>query len=180
MRKLNLLHIAMAGTLTFSSLFGFIPTVSADSVSTNQTMSISSLSEQSTFGNRLISTGKRYLGVPYRLGAEYQTSRRFDCSSFTQYIFAKNGIDLPRGARGQYKTGTPVARRNLKVGDLVFFSTTATVKYRAGSINRIGHVGIYAGNNRILHTYGKGGVKYTNFSYGWWDRHYVGAVRIVK
>lgn len=183
MRKSILLHIAMAGTLTLSTLFGLNPSASADSIPSNQMASIASLpgsEEQTSLGNRLIKTGKRYLGVPYLLGAEYETSRRFDCSSFTQYVFGKNGIDLARGARQQYKNGKPVARKNLRVGDLVFFSTTATVKYRAGTINRIGHVGIYAGNNNFLHTYGKGGVQYTNFSKGWWNQHYVGAVRVVK
>lgn len=180
MKKLTFVHIFMAGTLTLSSLFGFTPSASADSTLTNQRANLSANKEQTALGNRLIATGKRYLGVPYRLGSEYETSRRFDCSSFTQYVFAKNGINLARGARQQYKNGKPVARKNLKVGDLVFFSTTATVKYAPGSINRIGHVGIYAGNNKVLHTYGKGGVRYTNFASGWWDKHYVAAVRVVK
>lgn len=183
MKKLNFFHVVLAGTITLTSLFGFNPSISAASAQAENTATLSSTlqkSEQSVLGKRLIATGEKYLGVPYKLGAEYETSRRFDCSSFTQLVFKKNGFQLARGARGQYKNGKPVARKDLNVGDLVFFSTTKTVKYARGSIKRIGHVGIYAGNNKVLHTYGKGGVKYTEFSKGWWAKNYVGAVRVIK
>lgn len=168
----KMLSLILSGTLLLGGLMGFISPTEASAASTANSASISSKSVQ------LIKTGIRYLGVPYRLGAEYETSRRFDCSSFTQYVFKKNGKRIARGARAQYYNGVPVARKNLKVGDLVFFSTKATTKYSRKSIKRIGHVGIYAGKNRVLHTYGKGGVKVSNMASGWWDKHYVAAVRV--
>lgn len=174
MKESKWLHIALMGTIILSSLFGFgssLPTASAN-------VSVSAKSERSAQGATLIQTGKKYLGVKYKLGAEYETNGKFDCSSFTQYVFKKNGIQIARGARAQYLNGKPVARKDLKVGDLVFFSTTKTTKYDKKSIKRIGHVGIYAGNNKVLHTFGKGGVKYNDFSKGWWDKAYVGAVRV--
>lgn len=131
-------------------------------------------------GTQIVNFGARFLGTPYKLGARTGNTSSFDCSSFTQYVYKKNGIQLPRGARDQYRAGVKIKRSNLRVGDLVFFSTRATMKYSAGSINRIGHVGIYAGNNRVLHTYGPGGVKYNSMSSGWWDDHYVGAVRVIR
>ncbi|MGC5328136.1 C40 family peptidase [Brevibacillus sp. SYSU BS000544] len=133
-------------------------------------------------GQKLIVTGEKYLAVPYKFGADWNDNqgKYFDCSGFTQRVFAENGIKLSRGARAQSQNGIKVSRKDLQVGDLVFFSTGATMKYDANSIKRIGHVGIYAGNNRVLHTYGKGGVRYSTMSKGWWDDHYVTATRVIK
>ncbi|MVO99016.1 C40 family peptidase [Paenibacillus lutrae] len=130
--------------------------------------------------NKIIDLADNYMGRPYKLGAKTGNTSSFDCSSLVQFVYQKNGIKLARGARGQYENGKPIKRSQLKRGDLVFFSTTATLKYSKNSIKRIGHVGIYAGNNKVLHTFGKGGVKYSNMGSGWWDKHYVTAVRVIK
>ncbi|MFC9775645.1 C40 family peptidase [Paenibacillus chitinolyticus] len=130
--------------------------------------------------DKIITLGSKYLGRPYKLGAKTGNTSSFDCSSFVQYVYQQNGIKLARGARDQSKNGTKIKRSELKPGDLVFFSTRATMKYSASSVKRIGHVGIYAGNNKVLHTYGEGGVKYSNMGSGWWDNHYVTAVRVIK
>lgn len=130
--------------------------------------------------DKILTLGEKYLGRPYKLGAKTGNTSSFDCSSFVQYVYQKNGIKLARGARDQSKNGIKIKRSQLKPGDLVFFSTRATMKYSASSIKRIGHVGIYAGNNKVLHTYGEGGVKYSNMGSGWWDDHYVTAVRVIK
>ncbi|WP_139488749.1 C40 family peptidase [Brevibacillus dissolubilis] len=135
---------------------------------------------QIALAKKIIATGEEFKGIPYKFGAEYETSGRFDCSSFTQYIFKQNGIKIPRTARPQSKIGTPVAREDLQIGDLVFFSTKATMKYAADSVNRVGHVGVYAGDNKVLHTYGEGGVRYSTLAKGWWDDHYVRAVRVIQ
>ncbi|RXT15525.1 NlpC/P60 family protein [Ammoniphilus sp. CFH 90114] len=134
----------------------------------------------SVLAKNIIQTGHKYLGVKYKLGAEYENTGRFDCSSFVQYVYKKNGIQLSRGARAQFQDGKKIARKDLRPGDLVFFSTTKTTKYSKDSIKRIGHVGIYAGNNKVLHTYGDGGVKYNDMSKGWWDKHYVAAARVIN
>jgi peptidoglycan DL-endopeptidase LytE len=65
-----------------------------------------------------------------------------DCSGFTQHVFKKFGVNLPRVSRDQAKTGTPVKFENLQIGDLMFFST------RADKV--ITHVGIYLGNDYWL------------------------------
>ncbi|MBW7454769.1 C40 family peptidase [Paenibacillus sepulcri] len=123
-------------------------------------------------GSKVIKLGDNYLGVKYKLGAASGISTAFDCSSFTQYVFKKVGITLPRTSSAQSKKGTYVARKNLKVGDLVFFSTPSSGK-------KVGHAAIYAGNNKVLHTYGTGGVKFTSLSNSYWNSHYVTARRVL-
>jgi cell wall-associated NlpC family hydrolase len=93
--------------------------------------------------NHIISFGDNYLGAPYKFGAAAGQTRNFDCSSFTQYVFKKNGINIPRSSKQQVKLGHFVAKSQLKKGDLVFFS----VPGKPGVIN---HVAIYAGNGVIL------------------------------
>lgn len=121
----------------------------------------------------IIATGNRYLGTPYKFGAPSGVTSIYDCSSFTQYVYKKNGITLPRTSRDQATKGYYVSRSNLRKGDLVFFSTRS-------SGGRIAHVGIYAGNGQILHTYGAGGVKYSSLSSDWWSSHYITARRVIN
>ncbi|MFC5530271.1 C40 family peptidase [Cohnella yongneupensis] len=115
----------------------------------------------------VIATGERYMGVPYKFGAPSGKTNRFDCSSFTQYVFAQNGIHLPRSAKQQSKVGSFVPRNQLQPGDLVFFYSP------------IHHVGIYIGNGQVLHTYGKPGVTISNMNSGWWSSHYATARRVM-
>src|SRR5256885_504492 len=62
-------------------------------------------------------------GAPYRNGGADPSG--FDCSGFTQYVFAKYGVALPRAVLDQFKTGQAVAPDRLSPGDLLFFSTVA-------------------------------------------------------
>lgn len=130
-------------------------------------------------GRNIIATAEQYLGIPYKYCSSRKEKTTMDCSGFTMWAYKEGaGINLGAGgARSQYKQGTPIPRSKLRVGDLVFFSTKKTMKYPKKSINRIGHVGIYAGNNQVLHIYGKEGVKYSNMSKGWWNNHYERAAR---
>lgn len=125
--------------------------------------------------NRLhiVLTARKYLGTPYVYGAKYGQTDTFDCSSFAKTVYAEHGMELPRVSRDQAKLGDPVDRRDLAVGDLVFFATDE-------ANGRIGHVGIYVGSGRMIHTYGDGGVKYSRIDAGYWDERYVTARRLVK
>lgn len=120
----------------------------------------------------ILTEAEKHLGTPYRFGARYGQTRTFDCSSFVKTVFSKVGIDLPRVSRQQAKEGTYVSKRNLKIGDLLFFTTPS-------SKGRIGHVGIYVGNGYMIHTYGEGGVKYTSIHKQWWSKRYVTARRVL-
>ncbi|MGE8081676.1 C40 family peptidase [Peribacillus loiseleuriae] len=90
----------------------------------------------------LISEALKYMGVSYLEGGK--TPKGFDCSGFTKYVYEKAvGIYLPEAPEQQWELGTPVEKEKLQVGDLVFFKDT----HRPG----ISHVGIYAGNNQMIH-----------------------------
>src|SRR5690348_9161260 len=60
--------------------------------------------------NRL---GNRYLGTPYRWGSPSGVTSTFDCSSFTQYLYGRYGMHLPRTALQQSRVGTYVSFNNL-------------------------------------------------------------------
>jgi cell wall-associated NlpC family hydrolase len=107
------------------------------------------------------------MGVPYKFGAPSGSTRAFDCSSFTQYVYKKNGISLPRTSIAQSKVGRYVSRSNLQPGDLVFFYSP------------IHHVAIYIGNGKILHTYGAPGVTISSLNSSWWSSHYTTARRVL-
>lgn len=93
---------------------------------------------------RIESAAKKKLGKRYVWGAS-GTKNTYDCSSFTKYVYRKNGISIPRTSIMQSKYGKYVKRKDLKKGDLIFFDTSHKHK---GYVN---HVGIYLGNNKFIH-----------------------------
>ncbi|PQP81797.1 NlpC/P60 family protein [Paenibacillus sp. PCH8] len=125
-------------------------------------------------GQQIVNYGKKFTGVPYEFGASTNTTKVFDCSSFMKYIFEKYGVDLPRTSVNQSKEGSAVSKANLRVGDLVFFSSGS----RSTGSN-VTHVGVYAGNGQILHTYGSPGVTLSDLDSGTWKRTYVKARRVL-
>ncbi len=84
-----------------------------------------------------IAASKR--GAPYRYGAT--GPRAFDCSGYTQWVFARVGRHLPRTSRAQARATRHVSRSHRRPGDLVFFSHHG----------RVYHVAIYAGGNQVWH-----------------------------
>jgi len=99
-------------------------------------------SGQGDLGQELVTTAKRFIGVPYRWGGENRDDG-FDCSGLTMVCYRLNGLNLPRNSRAQFAAGKWVAKKTLRPGDLVFFAT------KGGS--RVTHVGLYIGNNRFIH-----------------------------
>jgi cell wall-associated NlpC family hydrolase len=99
----------------------------------------------------VLATAKRYVGTHYRYGGESPASG-FDCSGFVQYVFGKNGVELPRTSREQAAAGhsLTLGLDALQPGDLLLFASTGSL---------IDHVAIYLGNNRMIHSSaGAGGV----------------------
>lgn len=127
--------------------------------------------------NRIVSTGLSFLGTPYDFNAKPNQTETFDCSSFTQYVFKVNGIRLPRNSRQQFQMGTFIPLDQIELGDLLFF-TTKKRKQKHG-IERIGHVAIYIGDGKMLHTYPKGKkVKVSTFT-DYWKKAFIGAKRVL-
>ena len=118
----------------------------------------------------VITTAKKYIGTPYAFGGT--TPKAFDCSGYLQYVFAKNGISIPRTADEQYKLGLRTkSSKQLVPGDLVFFTT-----YEAGA----SHCGIYLGNGRFIHASASKGVRIDELSNSYWSPRYYGGKHIVK
>jgi hypothetical protein len=127
--------------------------------------------------NQLISKAKRYMGVKYLFGASpYPQSNKFDCSTFTRYIYGRYGIQLERTARAQSVKGASVSRKQLRKGDLMFFY----VPGRFRTNKTVGHVGIYMGNSLIIHSSPapKNGVQITNINKPYWKQTFLKARRI--
>ncbi|MCO1604009.1 C40 family peptidase [Desulfosporosinus nitroreducens] len=144
------------------------PSRSTGSSSTPSKPATAKPSSQPTKASAIIATGKQYIGVKYVFGGT--TPAGFDCSGFVQYVFAKNGINLPRVSRDQFKIGTSVSFSNLQPGDLVFFSLA-----KNGVID---HDGIYVGNGQFINASSSKGVTiYTMGTY--WKSAYVGAKRVL-
>lgn len=122
--------------------------------------------------NTVINTAKSLLGTPYVWGGKSPQDGGFDCSGFTQYVYAKAGVSLNRISRDQATQGFLVSRANLQPGDLVFFSL-------AGD-GQISHVGIYIGGGMMIHSPKTGDVvKTTDIRTSFWDSHYVTARRVL-
>ncbi|WP_053377050.1 MULTISPECIES: C40 family peptidase [Bacillales] len=119
----------------------------------------------------LISTGKEYIGTPYRFGAPAGVTYAFDCSSFTQFLFKGLDVSLPRTSTAQATIGEKVPKDSLSMGDLVFFKTNG---------KSISHVAIYAGNNKIIHSSSSQGVTVSNLNTSYWSKTYVTARRVVN
>jgi cell wall-associated NlpC family hydrolase len=108
-------------------------------------------------------------GTPYN-----EETLTFNGAGLTYYTFKQVGIDLKsKTASEQSKLGEPVKRENLQKGDLVFLSNNS-------SNGKIVHVGVYAGNNQIVHAAGSdSGIKKSVILNGYYDEHYVTARRVI-
>lgn len=119
----------------------------------------------------------KFLGTRYRLGAA--GPKAFDCSGFVGYVFKQFGITLNRSSRAQFTQGEKVATKDIKPGDLLFFSSRSSGK------GRVGHVAMVVdvkddGSLTFIHASTKKGVTYQNFpDNGYYSRHFIGARRII-
>lgn len=118
----------------------------------------------------------KVLGVKY--SATGTTTKGFDCSGFTRYIFAQFDIDLSHSSKVQSYEGEKVAESDLRAGDLVFFNTG-----RSGSPNtvaNISHVGIYVGDGYFVHSASDTGVTRSKLSQKYYAKRYVTARRVLS
>jgi cell wall-associated NlpC family hydrolase len=119
-------------------------------------------------GRALLIAAESRIGAPYRYGGSGPDA--FDCSGLVAFAYRQVGIDVPRTAAQQFAAATPVARRELRPGDLVFFRLYG---------RDVGHVGIYAGGDRFVHAPQSGGhVRIASLEDEWYRDRFVGAGRL--
>jgi len=126
----------------------------------------------------LIRFAEKYIGVPYAFGTgPYEETGKFDCSSFTQYVYKSYGVDLPRLAREQARVGRPVDRDSLQPGDLLFFYVPG--RFKSNTV--AGHVGIYMGGGQMIHAcpQPKDGVQISDINTDYWQRTFLNARRVL-
>ncbi|MDQ3646195.1 MAG: C40 family peptidase [Actinomycetota bacterium] len=114
------------------------------------------------------------VGAPYSYGGTSPSG--FDCSGFTRWVYSGHGAELPRTSLQQFELGSRAGyeriweRSKLQPGDLVFHKTTSA---------RVGHVGIYIGNDRFISTTSSSGVQVRSiYDPYYWGPRWVGATRL--
>ena len=164
--------IAVAFVLGLSLIAVQLTGAGTANAATSQTAASASVSS-SAKAAKIISFAQSLQGkVRYVFGVNNPSKYTFDCSSFTKYVFASQGVNLKWGTRYQSKQGKYVSKSNLQPGDLIFFSVSTP-----GKIN---HVGIYMGNGKFIHnTIGKNinGVTISDLSK--YSKRYITARRVL-
>ena len=118
-------------------------------------------------GRAVLEAAETRIGAPYRYGGSGPDA--FDCSGLVAYAHRQAGIAVPRTAAEQFSKATPVKRRELRPGDLVFFRLSG---------RDVGHVGIYVGDDRFVHAPQSGGhVRLASLEDEWYRQRFIGAGR---
>ena len=120
---------------------------------------------QTNLADAIINESEKYIGSPYLWGGS--TPSGFDCSGFVNYVFAKEGISVPRTSATLFAGGTSVT--TLEKGDLVFYTTNG--------VGTVSHVGIYVGNNEFISATTSHGVVIQSLNNTYWAPRYLGAKR---
>ncbi len=126
----------------------------------------------SPLAQTVVDTAMKYLGYPYVYGSSGPKS--FDCSGFVKYVYAAAcGIETTRSAASIYSTdGVSVDRSTLQPGDVLCFSNGG---------RGVGHVGIYIGSDQFIHACNSStGVIVSELSMDYWNKHFVGAKRLLQ
>ena len=124
--------------------------------------------EPLTIQPAVVSLALSLRGTPYRNGGS--DLEGFDCSGFVQWVFAHNGLALPREVKDQYRVGRDINSDGVKAGDLVFFETVSP---------GASHVGIALGGGEFVHApSSRGVVRVERYTSGYWADRWVGARRV--
>ncbi len=148
-------------------------TISDENQSSNPIVKETPLIQSNYTGDDIVSKAEEYLGVPYLWGGF--TPVGFDCSGLVQYVYKQLGISLERSTYYQVHQGVIVDRKDLKPGDLIFFTTNDD------DSNDISHVGIYKGNDLFIQAPKPGDcVRVSNLNSAYYSNRYYIAKRIIK
>jgi cell wall-associated NlpC family hydrolase len=170
--------ITKAAVIQFQKKYG----LTADGIAGSKTLGkidslqgVNTTASRGTFertGQSVVDFAKRLLGIKYRWGGT--TTKGFDCSGFTKYVFSHFGITLNRTSTTQKSNGTYIKKADLLPGDLVLFDTN-------GGNNRINHVGIYVGSGKFIHASSSHtGVTISDITGGFYSSAYMTARRILS
>lgn len=119
----------------------------------------------------LVQTALDYRGVPYRFGGD-DPQTGFDCSGFIRYVLGRHAMQLPRTAAEQFQIGRRINAKDVRAGDLVFFSTVAP---------GASHVGLALGAEEFVHAPATSGVvRVERFASSYWQSRFVGARRLLS
>lgn len=119
---------------------------------------------------KLVAEAQDWLGTPYKYGGN--TKKGVDCSGLVYHVYRNTfDISLPRNSAKQHDYCTKVKKSDLVAGDLVFFATNR------GS-RKVSHVGLYMGDNKMIHASTKRGVMVQDLSAEYYAKAYVGAGRV--
>lgn len=124
----------------------------------------------------LLKEASTHIGKRYVLGSKGPGT--FDCSGFSGYVYRQFGYSIGACSRDQYKYGKSIDRKELRKGDLVFFTSRSSGK-------NVGHVGIVwevdheTGGFKFIHASTRGGVRISDFE-GYYVQRYVGARRVIE
>ena len=146
-------------------------TVAPSAPGTPSTPASSSSRPRSGFdGYALAGTALSLRGTPYRNGGADPNG--FDCSGFTQFVFSRYGLSLPRAVREQYRVGKSVKPQDLAPGDILFFTTTDPGP---------SHVAIAIGGDQFVHAPSSTGVvRVEHLGSSYWSPRYLGARRFTQ
>ena len=116
----------------------------------------------------VVGTALSLRGAPYRNGGSDPSG--FDCSGFVAYVFAQQGLYLPRTVSEQYAQGQGVGQDSMEAGDLVFFSTVAP---------GASHVGIAVSRDEFVHAPSSSGVvRVESLNAPYWSSRFIGTRRV--
>lgn len=121
-------------------------------------------------GHRAVAAALELRGIPYRNGGADPGG--FDCSGLVRWVYAQEGVTLPRQTAAQFTAGVAVTRTAIRAGDLVFFSTVAP---------GASHVGIAVDDDEFVHApSSRGVVRVERLTLPYWQTRFLGARRLVE
>ncbi len=154
--------------IKYGSGYGYISSKYTTSSAPSNGGSTTTVTPSNGSGSSIVSYAKSFLGCSYVYGAT--GPRSFDCSGFTQYVYAHFGKSIPRNSAAQYSSSKKISKSQLQAGDLIFFSNST-----AGTV---GHVAIYIGGGQMIHAANsRTGVCIDSINSSYYTSHYIGCGR---
>lgn len=144
-----------------------IPTQNSFTDKTSYITEDGTFMNQEDFAYLLRTEAESWIGVPYKWGGVDKSG--VDCSAFVQNVFANIGFSLPRTAALQYDFSNKIDDNSRKVGDLIFFRKS----------DDISHVGIYLGNDEVIHASSSQGVIIQSLNTQFFINQFAGFGRVI-